>query len=78
MATPIQLLYYPLYHSKYHPTERCWGILELHGNGTKRIDVETILEWAKSVTWKGMQPIVRGSEPSGLSKGACAWQAYEA
>lgn len=26
---PIQLLYYPPYHSKYNPIERCWGILEL-------------------------------------------------
>ncbi|NJM66326.1 MAG: hypothetical protein HC851_12025 [Acaryochloris sp. RU_4_1] len=22
----IQLLYYPPYHSKYNPIERCWGI----------------------------------------------------
>jgi len=26
----IQLLYYPPYHSKYNPIERCWGILEQH------------------------------------------------
>ena len=58
IAKPIQLLYYPPYHSKYNPIERCWGILELHWNGTKLIDVETMLEWAKSMTWKGMQPIV--------------------
>jgi hypothetical protein len=32
--------------------------LELHWNGTKLIDVETMLEWAKSMTWKGMQPMV--------------------
>jgi hypothetical protein len=30
----IQLLYFPPYHSKYNPIERCWGILELHWNGT--------------------------------------------
>ena len=24
--TPIPLLYYPPYHSKYHPIERYWGI----------------------------------------------------
>jgi hypothetical protein len=24
---PMQLLYDPPYHSKYHPMERCWGIL---------------------------------------------------
>ncbi|MBK8115542.1 MAG: hypothetical protein IPK44_13960 [Candidatus Accumulibacter sp.] len=27
----IRLLYYPPYHSKYNPVERCWGILEKHG-----------------------------------------------
>ena len=58
IAKPIQLLYYPPYHSKYNPIERCWGILELHWNGTKLIDVETMLEWAKSMTWKGIQPVV--------------------
>jgi Rhodopirellula transposase DDE domain len=58
IATPIQLLYYPPYHSKYNPIERCWGILELHWNGTKLIDVETMVEWAKSMTWKGLQPVV--------------------
>ena len=26
---PMQLLYYPPYHSKYHPIERCWGLLDL-------------------------------------------------
>ncbi|MBP6807530.1 MAG: hypothetical protein KA125_04470 [Chromatiaceae bacterium] len=30
------MLYYPPYHSKYHPVERCWGILEQHWNRTAR------------------------------------------
>jgi hypothetical protein len=55
---PIQLLYYPPYHSKYNPIERCWGILELKWNGTKLTDAETMLEWAKSMTWKGLHPVV--------------------
>jgi hypothetical protein len=58
IGKPIQLLYYPPYHSKYNPIERCWGILELHWNGTKLVDMETMLEWAKSMTWKGIHPIV--------------------
>jgi hypothetical protein len=58
IGKPIQLLYYPPYHSKYNPIERCWGILELHWNGTKLVDMETMLEWAKSMTWKGLHPIV--------------------
>lgn len=55
---PIQLLYYPPYHSKYNPIERCWGILEQHWNGTKIVDVEVMLSWASSMTWKGLHPIL--------------------
>ena len=51
---PVQLLYYPPYHSKYNPVERCWGILEKHWNGAKLVDVDTMLGWAKSMTWKGI------------------------
>lgn len=55
---PVHLIYYPPYHSKYNPIERCWGILEKHWNGTKLIDVNTMIEWAKTMTWKGIHPIV--------------------
>nr|MBS0019840.1 ISAzo13 family transposase [Gammaproteobacteria bacterium] len=55
----IQLLYYPPYHSKYNPIERCWGILEQHWNGTQLVDADTLLEWAKSMTWKGLHPVVK-------------------
>ncbi len=55
---PIQLLYYPPYHSKYNPVERCWGILEKHWNGALLVDVDAMLGWAKSMTWKGLNPIV--------------------
>jgi hypothetical protein len=58
---PIQLLYYPPYHSKYNPVERCWGILEKHWNGAKLVDMDTMLEWAKSMTWKSINPIVKVS-----------------
>ena len=46
IGNPVQLLYNPPYHSKYNPIERCWGILELHGNGTQLRTVDTMLEWA--------------------------------
>lgn len=59
---PIQLLYYPPYHSKYNPIERCWGILELRWNGAKLTDAETMLEWAKGMTWKGIHPIISLSQ----------------
>jgi len=55
---PIQLLYYPPYHSKYNPIERCWGILEMHWNGAQLIDSKTMLAWAKSMTWKGCNAII--------------------
>ena len=62
IAKPIQLLYYPPYHSKYNPIERCWGILEQHWNGTKLIDVDTMLGWAQTMTWKGIHPVVNLSQ----------------
>jgi Rhodopirellula transposase DDE domain len=80
IGKPIQLLYYPPYHSKYNPIERCWGILELHWNGTKLIDVETMLEWAQSMTWKGIQPVVELSRKvydKGIALGKAAMQAVE-
>ena len=55
----IQLLYYPPYHSKYNPIERCWGILEQHWNGTKLTDVDTMLNWAQSMTWRGINPTLK-------------------
>jgi hypothetical protein len=58
IGKPIHFLYYPPYHSKYNPIERCWGILELHWNGAKLTDTETRVEWAQSMTWKGLQPVV--------------------
>jgi len=54
----IVLAYYPPYHSKYNPIERCWGILENHWNGTLLNTLETTLEWAKTMTWKGLEPVV--------------------
>ncbi len=61
IGKPIQLLYYPPYHSKYNPIERCWGILEKHWNGAQLLDVETMVAWAKSMTWKGLHPVIEVS-----------------
>lgn len=80
IGKPIQLLYYPPYHSKYNPIERCWGILELHWNGTKLVDVEPMLEWAKSMTWKGIHPVVELSRKvyqKGIALGKKTMQAVE-
>jgi len=54
----IVFVYYPPYHSKYNPIERCWGILEEHWNGTLLNTVNTVLEWAGTMTWKGVRPAV--------------------
>jgi Rhodopirellula transposase DDE domain len=80
IGKPIHLLYYPPYHSKYNPIERCWGILELHWNGTKLVDVKTMLEWAKSMTWKGIHPVVELSRKvyqKGIALSKKAMQAIE-
>jgi hypothetical protein len=54
----IVLAYYPPYHSKYNPIERTWGILENHWNATLLNSLEITLEWAKTMTWKGLHPVV--------------------
>lgn len=55
----IELVYYPPYHSKYNAVERCWGVLEQHWNGTLLTSISTTLNWARSMTWKKIHPIVR-------------------
>jgi hypothetical protein len=48
----IQLVYYPPYHSKYNPIERCWGVLERpgrHWNGTPLNPIETALRGAATM-----------------------------
>lgn len=54
----IVLAYYPPYHSKYNPIERTWGILENHWSGALLNTASTTLEWAKTMTWKGLHPVV--------------------
>ena len=54
----VRLAYYPPYHSKYNPVERCWGSLEQHWNGTLLDSVETVLQFAATMTWKGWPPLV--------------------
>lgn len=54
----IRLIYYPPYHSKYNPVERLWGILENHWNGALLKSIETALEWAGTMTWNGVEPVI--------------------
>ena len=36
-----------------------FGILEMHGNGTLLDSIDKALEWAKTMTWKGIRPVVQ-------------------
>lgn len=54
----VRLIYYPPYHSKYNPIERCWAALENYWKGTILGSVEAALRWAANMKWKGFTPIV--------------------
>ena len=54
----VRLVYYPPYHSKYNPIERCWGILENHWNGAILDTVAAVLNFTASMTWNGLHPVV--------------------
>jgi transposase len=54
----IRLAYYPPYHSKYNPIERCWGILEPHWNGALLDSIDAVIQYASTMTWKGKHPLV--------------------
>ncbi|PSB14066.1 hypothetical protein C7B65_26775 [Phormidesmis priestleyi ULC007] len=59
----IRLIYYPPYHSKYNPIERCWAALENYGNGAILDSVEAAVQWATHMTWKGIAPTVQLVDP---------------
>jgi hypothetical protein len=55
--------------------------LALPWKGTKLSDAETMLEWAKKMTWKGLRPVVelsRQAYAKGISLAKAAMQAVEA
>ena len=54
----VRLAYYPPSHSKYNPIERCWGILENHWNGAMLDSIDTVIQFATTMTWKGKCPVV--------------------
>jgi hypothetical protein len=55
----VELAYYPPYHSKYNPIERVWGVLEKHWNGSLLDSCHTVLEFAKTMTFRGRLPKVQ-------------------
>ena len=58
----LELACYPPYPSRYNLIERCWGILENPWNGALLASVQTVLEWAKTMTWHGVAPLVHLSD----------------
>lgn len=54
----IRLVYYPPYHSKYNPVERCWSSLEKKWNGALLINWEVIRSFAERMRWLGWPPVV--------------------
>lgn len=55
----VNLNYYPPYHSKYNPIERVWGVLEQHWNGSLLDSLDAVMGFAKSMTYKGVAPVVK-------------------
>jgi hypothetical protein len=65
----IKLVYYPAYHSKYNPIERCWGTLEKKWGGTLLNSLKVILQESRRMTWCGQTPVVKrlhGEYPKGV------------
>jgi hypothetical protein len=54
----VRLAYYPPYHSKYIPVERCWGILENHWNGALLDSIDAVIQFATTMPWNGQHPAV--------------------
>ena len=76
----IELAYYPPYHSKYNPIERCWGILELHWNGALLDSVDSVLGYAETMRWKGGHPevvLVEAEYSKGVKLGREQMEALE-
>lgn len=54
----IRLVYYPPYHSKYNPVERCWSALEGKWSGVLLDSVRFMLQCALRMTWCGLPPAI--------------------
>jgi len=78
----IRLVYYPPYHSKYNPVERCWSALERKWSGVLLNCVSFVLECARRMTWKGRPAEIhelRGNNyPTGVKLTRKQMQPWEA
>jgi transposase len=67
----IRLVYYPPYHSKYNPIERCWSSLQKKWNGVLLTCWDVVRACASRMYWKGQHPVVArldGEYPTGVRK----------
>ncbi len=77
----IRLVYYPPYHSKYNPIERCWSILEQKWGGALLNCLKVILQYALRMSWQGKHPRVKrlhGEYPDGVRISKKDMKPYEA
>jgi hypothetical protein len=77
----VRLVYYPPYHSKYNPVERCWSALERKWRGVLLRSLGVILWCARRMTWKGRHPTVRvllGKYRDGVCVPAKEMKSFEA
>jgi hypothetical protein len=77
----VRLVYYPPYHSKYNPIERCWSALEQKWNGVLLNGLKVVFQCALRMTWKGRHPTVKrlhGEYPDGVRVAAKEMKGYEA
>ena len=77
----IHLVYYPPYHSKYNPIERCWSILEQKWGGALLNGLKIILQEALRMTWRRQHPTVKrlhGEYPDGVRITKKDMKPYEA
>jgi Rhodopirellula transposase DDE domain len=77
----IRLVYYPPYHSKYNPIERCWSSLEQKWGGTLLNSLVVIMKRAGRMSWRGMRPVVKslgGVYPNGVRSSRKEMKPYQA
>ena len=77
----IRLVYYPPYHSKYNPIERCWSSLEQKWGGALLNCLKVILQQALRMSWEGRHPTVKrlaGAYPDGVRLTKKEMKPYEA
>ena len=76
----VELVYYPPYHSKYNPIERCWGVLEVYWNGELLDSEAAVLGFAANMTYAGKHPHVdrvSASYPKGVRRSSAETKRLE-